>query len=215
MAADVDCILSGSLLAIHSLFYIKKEIKMKVTLRKANALQTAIQDHLKTVEVKNSISLNEFQDPETELVRARMTALANDSRRVYLSHALYEIRAAVGRANAESGVSDLLSQAAFNDKRLAQIKSFVEAEPTDSMDVIKGKLRKISEDKGDRRAFVYENNVTTSVLTEEQISAFRDEMQNRKKEKQKINDKILELNIRTEIELTSDIVKILSDEDLV
>ena len=41
---------------------------MKITLRKANALQNSIQDHIKTVEVKTSISLNEFQKAEGVIV---------------------------------------------------------------------------------------------------------------------------------------------------
>ena len=188
---------------------------MKITLRKANALQNSIQDHLKTIEVKNSISLNEFQDPDTALVRARETALVNDARKVYLTHALFDIRAKVGRANAESGVSDLLSQAAYNDKRVAQLKAYIEADPAESMDVIKGKLRKLSESTAERRLYSYNDGVATSVFDEAQVSVFKDELQNLKKDKQKINDKILELNIRIEIELNESVVKILSDEGLV
>lgn len=188
---------------------------MKISLRKANALQNSIQDHLKTIATTLSISLNEFQDPERELVAARNEFSKSDTRRVALTKALYYVRAQVGRANVESGVSDLLAQAAFNDKRLATLKAIVEGDVTESMDVVRGKLRKIAEDKSDRRIYSYDSTVTVGVLTAQHMDEFKSEMLSRKKEKQSINDKILELNVRTEIELDAETVSVLQNEQLV
>jgi hypothetical protein len=190
---------------------------MKITLRKANALQTAIQDHIKTIEVKTSVSLNEFQVPQTELSAARDTLITNDTRRNQLTKALYAIRAKVGFANATNGVSDLLTQAAYIDKRIGYVKGLVESDAVEDEVVINGKLDKIRNDKSDNRRSIYGYNdtVTTGVLTADQISGFRQEMLSLKKEKQGINDKVLELNVRTEIELDDDTVTLLQAEQLV
>ena len=49
----------------------------------------------------------------------------------------------------------------------------------------------------------------------EQISGFKSDLSQLKKEKQTINDKVLELNVRTEIELVADVVNLLTQEGLV
>ena len=188
---------------------------MKITLRKANALQNAIQDHNKSIDISSSISLNEFQVPQAELSIARNTLIANDKRRADLTLAFYAIRALVGNANAQSGVSDLLARAAYVDKRIGHLKGLTESTAVDAEAVIDGKLQKLRETDGKNRMYGYNDAVNTGVLTQEQIDSFKADMNALKKEKQSINDKVLELNIRTEVELTDEIVQILMSEQLV
>jgi hypothetical protein len=56
--------------------------------------------------------------------------------------------------------------------------------------------------------------VNTGVLRQEQIDTFKALVLHLKKQKQKLNDEILELNVRTEIELTQDIVDSLKEVGL-
>ena len=188
---------------------------MKITLRKANALQNSIQDHLKTIDTKVSVSLNEFQDPEGVVAVARGELVANDMRRGSLTRALYRIRAQVGRANVEAGVSDLLADAAYIDKRLGHLKGLAESEATEATAVLVGKLDKIRNDKSERRAYGYNDSVATGVLTTDQIEGIKGDMRSLKKQKQSINDRVLELNVRTEIELDADTLEVLTKEQLV
>jgi phage-related tail protein len=53
------------------------------------------------------------------------------------------------------------------------------------------------------------------VVSQEQIDQIKAEIQNLKKQKQKVNDEVLELNIRTEIPLSDDVVKTLTEEGLI
>jgi hypothetical protein len=188
---------------------------MKITLRKANALQNAIQDHLKTIDTKVSISINEFQDPKSEVSVARGDLVAADMRRGSLTQVLYRIRAQVGRANTEAGIGDLLADAAYIDKRVGHLKSLAESEPTDAETVLVGKLDKIRNDKTERRIYGYSDTISTGVLNSEQIDGFKGDIRELKKQKQALNDKILELNVRTEIELDADTVAVLTKEHLV
>ena len=188
---------------------------MKITLRKANALQNTIQDHIKTIEVKTSISLNEFQVPSAELACAREGVVANDLQRAKLTQALYRIRAQVGRANVESGVADLLTDAAYIDKRLGHLKGLTESKAVEADAVIDGKLQKLREGDAKTRIYGYGDTVDTGVLTAEQIEGYKAEMRDLKKQKQSINDKVLELNVRTEIEMNADTVSLLQAEQLV
>jgi len=57
--------------------------------------------------------------------------------------------------------------------------------------------------------------VSTSVVGKDQIDQAKAEIQNLKKQKQKLNDEVLELNIKTEIPLSDDVVATLQAEGLV
>lgn len=188
---------------------------MKITLRKANALQNTIQDHIKTLEIKTSISLNEFQNIEGELSVARGAVITNDVTRARLTKALYGIRAKVGRANVESGVSDLLAEAAYVDKRLGHLKGLTESKAAESAIVLSGKVEKLRNTESKNRIYGYGDTVDTGVLSLDQIEGYKADMRSLKKEKQSINDKVLELNVRTEIELDADTVALLKAEQLV
>ena len=188
---------------------------MKITLRKANALQNTIQDHIKTLEIKTSVSLNEFQNVDGELALAQGAVVTNDLKRARLTKALYGIRAQVGRANVESGVSDLLADAAYVDKRLGHLKGLTESKAVEPMSVLVGKVEKLRGTESKNRMYGYNDTVDTGVLSLDQIEAYKADVRSLKKEKQSINDKVLELNVRTEIELDAATVDLLRAEQLV
>lgn len=190
---------------------------MNITLRKANAIQNGINDTMKTIKVDANVSINEFQDPATELKKANDALFANDARRQKLLLALYNIRGLVGQANASAGIDLTLAKAAFVDKRIGQLEGLASQEVMTDLAVIAGKLDKIKNDKGDSRRSIYGYNdsVTTTVLTQDQLTQIKTEIKNLKKEKQKFNDEILELNIKTEIPLSEEVVATLQAEGLI
>jgi uncharacterized protein YdcH (DUF465 family) len=191
---------------------------MNITLRKANALQNSIQEAIKGIKVDLSVEINEFQSVEEVLTKANATLIENDGRRQQLTMALYNIRALVGTANTASGINTMLAKAAFIDKRVGQLEELSKSSEITSLDVIKGKLDKIRNDKGEnsrRSIYGYSDTVSTSVLSKEQIAQAKAEVLNLKKQKQKLNDEILELNIKTEVPLSEDVVATLQAEKLV
>ena len=189
---------------------------MKITLRKANAIQNSINDAIKAIKVDAVININEFQDPAAELKKANDTLFANDARRQKLLLSLYNIRGLVGTANANSGIDLSLAKAAFIDKRIGQLESLATQDVMTDLAVVTGKLKKMSEDKTERsRLYGYNDHVTTSVLSQEQLDQIKAEIKNLKKQKQKINDEVLELNIKTEIPLGDDVVATLQAEGLI
>ena len=191
---------------------------MNITLRKANALQNSIQDAIKGIKVELNVEINEFQSVEDTLTKANATLIENDGRRQQLTMALYNIRALVGTANTASGINTMLAKAAFIDKRIGQLEELAKATEITSLEVIKGKLEKIKNDKGEnsrRSLYGYSDTVSTSVLSKEQIAQAKAEVLNLKKQKQKLNDEVLELNIKTEIPLSDDTLATLTAEKLV
>ena len=192
---------------------------MKVTLRKASALQSSIQDAIKAVEVTVKAELNEFEDTAEVLAKANTNTIYSDNRRASLTACLYDIRSLVGSANAMNGINDRLAKAAYIDKRLGQLATLVQADAVqDSMVVINGKVEKLKAEKGEnsrRSLYGYSDTVSTGVLTQEQISGFKAQVLDLKKSKQRINDEILELNVRTEIELPTEVEIVLNQEGLI
>jgi uncharacterized protein YdcH (DUF465 family) len=191
---------------------------MNISLRKASALQNSINDAIKGIKIETSIELNEFQDVAVELKNANDKLFNNDSRRQRLLLALYNIRGLVGSANAQSGIDLKLATAAFVEKRVAQLEGLA-VDPVTNLAVINGKLDKIRNDKSDtgRRSSIYgfSDTVSTNVIGHEQLDVINAEIKNLKKQKQKINDEVLELNIKTEIPLSEEVVATLQSEGLV
>ena len=191
---------------------------MNITLRKANAVQNSINDTVKSIKIDFTVELNEFQNVEDAITKANSELVSNDARRQKLIMALYNIRALVGTANAASGINTALAKAAFIDKRIGQLEQFANGSEMISLDVIKGKLEKIKNDKSETarsRIYGYNDTVSTTVIGREQIDAINAEIKNLKKQKQKINDEVLELNIKTEVPLSEDVVKTLQTEGLI
>jgi uncharacterized protein YdcH (DUF465 family) len=189
---------------------------MNISLRKASAIQNNITETIRDIEIKTTVDLNEFQDVAAELQTANNTLFINDSRRQRLLMALYNIRALVGTANAQSGIDMKLATAAFVDKRVAQLGELAANKPVMDLAVINGKLDKIRNRKEDARSiYGRDETVSTSVISEDQLRQIKTEIQNLKKQKQKLNDEVLELNIKTEIPLSEDVVKTLTEEGLV
>lgn len=190
---------------------------MNISLRKANAIQTAINDTMKGIKISLSAEFNEFQDPAVELQRLNADLFTNDKRRSDLLTAQFSIRGLVGAANATSGVDAKLTQAAFIEKRIGQLEVIAGAEPMVDMTVISGKLEKIRNRKEDTSRSIYgrEDTVHTSLLTKEQIDQAKGMIRDLKNQKQKLNDEILELNVRTEIALTAEVEQVLRLEGLI
>jgi hypothetical protein len=192
------------------------EEKMNITLRKANAVQNSINEAIQAIKIETSVNLNEFQDPVETLQRANDALFTNDARRQKLLLALYNIRGLVGTANASSGVDVNLAKAAFIDKRIKQLEELNRATVVGDIAVLTGKLEKIKARPADARTSVYGYNdtVESGVIAPEQANQIKDEIKNLKKQKQKINDEVLELNIKTEIPLSEDTVATLTAEGL-
>jgi hypothetical protein len=192
---------------------------MKITLRKASALQTSIQEAVKNIDVTVKAELNEFENAQTALATANAKLVAADQRRTALTKVLYVVRAQVGIANADCGINERLAKAAYVDKRIGQLTALVAADAVqDNIGVIEGKLEKLKapETANSRRSiYGYSDTVSTGVLTQAQVDAFKAEQLALKKDKQKLNDEVLELNVRTEITLSDETVSTLQAEGLV
>lgn len=189
---------------------------MKITLRKANALQNSINEALRHIDVKVKVSLNEFQDAEGLIAVSAAEAKKNLDRKVSLTNALYSIRGAVGSRNSSAGVDEKLTEVARVEKQIQLYSAYLGSEVREAPAVIAGKLEKIRNSKDERRSiYGYSDTVDTSVFTAEDVAGFKSVVATLKKQKQTLQDEVLEANVRNEITLSDETVKTLVSEGLV
>ncbi len=187
---------------------------MKITLRKANALQNSINDALKHIDVKTKVSLNEFQDPEGVLAVSAADAKKNLDRRVSLTNALYDIRGGVGYVNHTAGVDEKLTEIARIEKQIQLYTAYVGVEAREAAAVIAGKLEKLRNTEAKSRIYGYGDTVDSGVFTAEDIAGFKAVVANLKKQKQVLQDAVLEANVRNEVVLKQTTVETLTAENL-
>ncbi len=187
---------------------------MKVSLRKANALQAAIVDMVATFELVTDISINEFENASTKINEAKNKFEFNLNNRSTLMGVQYEIRRAVSIANAQSGINNFLAEVAMIEKEIALYSKLSKVRPALEDGVISGKLEKIKH-RSEDQFYGREDQVQTSIFDEFEIKEFKSRLASLKKEKTRLQDQLLELNIKTEIELSIDSVNLLAQAGII
>ena len=189
---------------------------MKINLRKANALQLAIQDALKGIKFDTEVKVNEFQIAEDAIAKLRLDFVAKQDRQTSLLNSLYDIRKLVSRANHQANINDKLADIASLEKKIQFYLDMSGKSVRESVEVVAGKLEKLRNRKDEGRSLYYGHDATvdTSIFTAEDLAGFRTAVVLGKKNKQKLQDELLDLNVRTEIELGQDIVNVLTAEGL-
>ena len=190
---------------------------MNISLRKANALQNSINDAIKGLDFDVTVKINEFQDAEQEISKAAAVVKTNIQRRTALNDALYEIRKSVGGANTQVGIDNRLADVANLEKQIQFYNGLAGNKVRESEKVVAGRLDKIRNGKEETRRSIYgyDSTVDTSVLNREDLDGFRRRVATAKKQKQKLQDEILELNVQTTIQLTSTTEATLQTEGLI
>jgi len=188
---------------------------MNISLRKASALQNSINDAIKGIDLKGQVTLTEFHEPVMEIDKATEAFKANLYRRDALVKALYDIRKQVSATNNRAGVDEKLTEIAYLEKQIQNYSALSGNEVREKELVVLGKLDKIKNRKEDTRSiYGFESTVSTSIFTEEDIKGFKWFELVAKKAKQKLQDEVLELNVRTDIVLNADTVQTLNAESL-
>jgi hypothetical protein len=186
---------------------------MKLTLRKANAVQNTINEMIKSLDLPTKADLNEFEDVREQIDAVRDRFWTHNETRNQLISAVYEIRRAVAQANAESGINDMLADVAMLEKNINYNNMLVSKGSQTSLRVLNGRLKKAAEEDSGRRMYSFDT-VETSIFTEEEVEDFRHTAAVLKRQKQKLQDSLLELNVQTEIELDEKTAEFLTKADI-
>lgn len=193
---------------------------MQINLRKANAIQSEIRKAITAVKAESNVSVSEFTTDIPKVVADSAAEFLNAIRRKeQLNAALFEIRAAVGRANAQAGVGDLLAEVERIDGKLSIISTVASAQVAKSIDELKARVEKVKAATADQNARMSlygdrYNTVETSVVVQSAIDDFKAEVKNLKRAKQDLQDKLLNVNVSTNITLSADTVSVLKEEGI-
>lgn len=182
---------------------------MKISLRKANAVQNSINDMLKGLDVQTSVSLNEFEGVQDQIQVIRDRFHANLSARNSLIDALYEIRQKVAKANSKK-INDMLAQVAKLEKDIGFNQNLAGKGSQVSLKVLEGQINKNKEAKDDGYGYS-RRDIVTSIFTESEIEDYKRKVIDLKRQKQRLQDELLELNVQTEIELNKETVALLKN----
>ncbi len=188
---------------------------MKINLRRAAALQNSINDALKGISLETQVVLDEFQDAEAVILHRRAQLERNRGLRQELNTVLYDIRRAVGEANRVAGVDSQLTEIARMDQQLRDLVTLSQAQERLKPEVVAGRLEKMRHDTSERARIYGEPTVETSVLTAEDLAAYRQGVQTLRKQRQAAQDEVLNLNVRTEITLSDHSVAVLGQAGLI
>ena len=188
---------------------------MNVTLRKASALQNAINETLKGLEVTTTATVDEFQDAGAVIAAKRDEVTKTVVRKSALLDVLYAVRKSVAAANATAGITDLLAEVAQLDKRIQLQNALASASVQLEAAVLDGRLNRLREQTGEARLYRHTSGVETGVFTQAEVADAKSELAELKKRKQALQDRLLELNVSTTVALSDKSVVVLQQEGLI
>ena len=185
---------------------------MQISLRQASALQDEIKNLIKDLKLSVSARFDEFSDVPEELTKLINSFNENKVRFEKLVDILGEIRQKVGSSNESLKVNYWLVKLNCLDILLNKYNRLIsDVEPL-NMDLLIKKIERMSDPEYNKT--IYHSKLDSSILTEEDIISFNKVIMGLKKEKQKINDKLIHINVGNFIELDEESVIVLTSEGL-
>lgn len=190
---------------------------MQINLRKANAVQSEIKKALSGVRLEASVTVTEFtEDVEGTINKgnADLNAALQQKRR--LIGALFEIRSAVGRANAGAGIGDTLTAIEQIDQEMSVVSALTGLKARTSLTEINARIEKAKANTSDRVSLYGDrlSAVETTVVDQATVDSAKAEVKQMKRAKQALQDKLLQLNVNTLIELSEATAATLKDEGI-
>lgn len=192
---------------------------MQINLRKANAIQSEIRKAISSVKTTDTVSVTEFTaDVNAVMSKGALEFTQAIQRKEALNKALFQIRTVVGRANVESGISDLLAQIQLLDAQIAIKNTVASTAVRKEVSEINARIVKMKQAPSSDRSMLYGerfSNVDTTVVSEQDIAAAKAEVKMLKRERQGLADKLLQLNVNTLIQLSDLTKSTLQEEGLI
>jgi hypothetical protein len=199
------------------LYNVLREENMKISLRKANAVQGLINEQINQ-KFGNGVSINKYADAAKVIEEATADVLETIQKKFSLISVLYTIREKVADAGHKAGVAALLSELAGLSKE-EEFSKQIAATPS-FLPPLKSVLSAIEDLKKEpapsgNYSYSRKDNVEVPILTKEFVETHRKSAVDIRKEKQKLSDMLLHLNVSTEIELSPFEETVLTKYDII
>jgi len=189
---------------------------MKITLRKAHALQAALNEAANKLAFTKEVALNEFEHPRSVIEAAIEKFNREEYLRKELLDTLYLLRKSVALANVAAGVNEILADVARAEKDINFYAMAEQLSPRLANEVINGKVGKLKEQPSDagRSFHSRSDSISTNIFDKDALDQMKHALSTAKKEKVRLQDMLLEANIKNEVELTTEQVDVLHAADL-
>lgn len=185
---------------------------MYISLRKSAALQKEILNAVPAVETTVSFSVFEAL-PAAIIAQSANDAVLAMELRSRLLDALYEIRDLTATANVAHGISKLVARKARVEKDIAFYNALAVAQVRPSDAVILARIDRAKNVNPDH--YSYSENLSLPVLPQPSLDSLKLTVAELKKEKVRIQDELLELNIKHSIQLSEETAAVLTAQGLV
>lgn len=189
---------------------------MQINLRKAAAVQDAIQDEIRRInDESHSVQVSLF-DPDPKLAMDQQLERVIDTfeRTVRLMEAYRFLRAQVARKNAEVGIVDYLAEDSMLGAMEPRVESISRQEVRPVMDHLLQEMQ-ARRDSSDEKINLYgsrkEFALSVPVLDQTTVDQARDELAKIRRRRRKIRDEMVTINVRTEFEVPEQVATVLSE----
>lgn len=189
---------------------------MNVTLRKADALQKLIQNAINSTNPVPTVVITRFNSATKSIEEARAKFQSDWNKKSELLMVLYEIRELSGNTGAAAGVSSLLAQMAQIDKTIALYLPL--ASTTDflpEIQVLRAQQIDLIEDKTVERYASRRESISVSIFDKESVAKYVAQVAALRRERLEISDRLLAINVSTEITLRTDTAGILKQHGII
>jgi hypothetical protein len=172
---------------------------MKISLRKANAVQLLINEKL-SEPVSGNVTITKYDAVKPTVKEATQKLFKDIETKRQLIYVLYSLRKKVANVSMTVGIADLLTDLARNEKEASFAKQ-LQVLPVNKFD--NDKVTEILADIITQKDAYGRSKdaVTVGLFDEPSNEALKDVVTTLRKEKTQISDKLLHLNVSTEIEL--------------
>lgn len=190
---------------------------MKITLRKAHALQQEIKTLIQAYHsnLTNRVDLDDFSPVQTQIDHAQSAVSESLVAVRKLTDVLYAIRKAVAHRNVTSTISEKLADMELLDKHIRALDAVYSNKGIGQVRTVEQLERMLEKIRSDTTGRAYFNAPVAALFTKEQMSEGAAEIAKLRKSKAQLADELLEANIANTITLTPDQVQVLTDHGLV
>ncbi len=190
----------------------------EINLRKAAALQSEINGMIRDINLNVQSSFDD-KDRVVEEMKENTELWKNNLIRLrMLNSVLFSMREKVAHKNMEIGISKLLTE----EREITNIVNWLSELVDDSKSVrrytaeeVINRIEKLEKQGEDSSRYLRGMSVSTILISKEEVEEYRKEIRACKKHRQKITDKLLELNVSTTIRLSDKEEMVLQEEDLI
>lgn len=190
---------------------------MLVTLRKAKFYQERLLEVARSSQTNPVVQLNIFEPVEQQVEKAHSEFARKIDRKMNLLSAAYNIRNLISEKNSKSGVNELLGKIAMYEKQIQLLQFAQDASERPSHLVINGLINTIKNNSASGSPYSASGllSSTVGILTDEDISMYKSQLADLHRNKNLAQDELLDINSRVKIQLSSAVVDLLSEEDLI